>query len=284
MSQSYHGRRESQPQRRGSAPSPRRRRRRRSGPPTLLMLIAAAVLIILVALSLNRAAFSGEEESTSPPPSESQSAEPSPSPSESAPAETEEPSSSLDDLPWNLKLVNASHPLPDDFTVEVTQLSNGHSIDARAYPALQEMMDAARAAGLSPVICSSYRTNETQQRLFQQQVDAYIERGYSEEDAEVEAAVWVAIPGTSEHQLGLAVDIVDLDYQILDEKQEQTPVQQWLMEHCQEYGFILRYPTDKSSITGIGYEPWHYRYVGKEAAEEIMSRGICLEEYLGAVD
>ena len=284
MSQSYHGRRESQPQRRGSAPSPRRRRRRRSGPPTLLMLIAAAVLIILVALSLNRAAFSDEGENTSPPPSESQSAEPSPSPSESAPAETEEPSSSLDDLPWNLKLVNAGHPLPDGFTVEVTQLSNGHSIDARAYPALQEMMDAARAAGLSPVICSSYRTNETQQRLFQQQVDAYIERGYSEEDAEVEAAVWVAIPGTSEHELGLAVDIVDLSYQLLDEKQEQTPVQQWLMEHCQEYGFILRYPTDKSSITGIGYEPWHYRYVGREAAEEIMSQGLCLEEYLGAVD
>ena len=277
MSQSYHGRRESEPPR-------RRRRRRRSGPPSLLMLIVAAAVIILVALSLNRAAFSGEEESTSPPPSESQSAEPSPSPSESAPAETEEPSSSLDDLPWNLKLVNASHPLPDGFTVEVTQLSNGHSIDARAYPALQEMMDAARAAGLSPVICSSYRTNETQQRLFQQQVDAYIERGYSEEDAEVEAAVWVAIPGTSEHELGLAVDIVDLSYQLLDEKQEQTPVQQWLMEHCQEYGFILRYPTDKSSITGIGYEPWHYRYVGKEAAEEIMSQGICLEEYLGAAE
>ena len=283
MSQSYHGRRESQPQRRGSAPSPRRRRRRRSGPPTLLMLIAAAVLIILVALSLNRAAFSDQEENTSPPPSESQSAEPSPSPSESAPAETEEPSS-LDDLPWNLMLVNAGHPLPDGFTVEVTQLSNGHAIDARAYPALQEMMDAARAAGLSPVICSSYRTNETQQRLFQQQVDAYIERGYSEEDAEVEAAVWVAIPGTSEHELGLAVDIVDLSYQLLDEKQEQTPVQQWLMEHCQEYGFILRYPTDKSSITGIGYEPWHYRYVGREAAEEIMSQGICLEEYLGAAE
>ena len=283
MSQSYHGRRESQPQRRGSAPSPRRRRRRRSGPPTLLMLIAAAVLIILVALSLNRAAFSDQEENTSPPPSESQSAEPSPSPSESAPAETEEPSS-LDDLPWNLMLVNAGHPLPDGFTVEVTQLSNGHSIDARAYPALQEMMDAARAAGLSPVICSSYRTNDTQQRLFQQQVDAYIERGYSEEDAEVEAAVWVAIPGTSEHELGLAVDIVDLSYQLLDEKQEQTPVQQWLMEHCQEYGFILRYPTDKSSITGIGYEPWHYRYVGREAAEEIMSQGICLEEYLGAAE
>ena len=78
----------------------------------------------------------------------------------------------------------------------------------------------------------------------------------------------------------MAVDIVDTGYQILDERQEQTPVQQWLMAHCAEYGFILRYPTDKSSITGVGYEPWHYRYVGETAAREIMERGICLEEYL----
>ena len=186
---------------------------------------------------------------------------------------------------WQLRLVSAAHPLPEDFEVpELTKLRGGHAIDSRAYPALQEMMDAARAEGLSPVICSSYRTMDTQKRLFQQQVDAYLDRGYSQEDAEVEAAVWVAIPGTSEPQLGLAVDIVDLSYQLLDEKQEQTPVQQWLMAHCQEYGFILRYPTDKSGITGIGYEPWHYRYVGKEAAEEIMREGICLEEYLGETE
>ena len=92
--------------------------------------------------------------------------------------------------------------------------------------------------------------------------------------------MWVARPGTSEHQTGLAVDIVDTSYQILDEGQENTPVQQWLMAHCAEYGFILRYPTDKSEITGVGYEPWHYRYVGVEAAREIMANGLCLEEYL----
>ena len=89
-------------------------------------------------------------------------------------------------------------------------------------------------------------------------------------------------PGTSEHETGLAVDIVDKSYQILDRKQEQTPVQQWLMDHCAAYGFILRYPTDKSALTGIGYEPWHYRYVGREAAAAIMEQGICLEEYEAA--
>ena len=90
----------------------------------------------------------------------------------------------------------------------------------------------------------------------------------------------MARPGTSEHQAGLAVDIVDRSYQVLDHRQETTAVQQWLMAHCAEYGFILRYPSDKSELTGVGYEPWHYRYVGTEAAQAIMERGICLEEYL----
>ena len=87
-------------------------------------------------------------------------------------------------------------------------------------------------------------------------------------------------PGTSEHQAGLAVDIVSVDYQILDEGQEDTPLQQWLMEHCWEYGFILRYPPDKGEKTGIIYEPWHYRYVGREYAQAIRQSGLCLEEFL----
>ena len=90
----------------------------------------------------------------------------------------------------------------------------------------------------------------------------------------------MARPGASEHQTGLAVDIVDINYQLLDEGQEDTAVQIWLMAHCAEYGFILRYPTDKSELTGVSYEPWHYRYVGTEAARAIMGGGLCLEEYL----
>ena len=181
---------------------------------------------------------------------------------------------------WALLLVNCDHPLPEGFAVPAfTQLKNGHSIDQRAYPALQAMMDGCRAAGLSPLICSSYRSAETQRQLFEQAVEGWLAKGYIREEAEAQAARWVARPGTSEHQTGLAVDIVDLSYQLLDEGQESTAVQRWLMEHCAEYGFILRYPTDKSAITGVGYEPWHYRYVGK-AAQEIMDGGLCLEEYL----
>ena len=143
------------------------------------------------------------------------------------------------------------------------------------------MMDACRAVGLSPVICSSYRSYEKQEQLLQNKIDRLIAQGYSRDTAETEAAKEVALPGTSEHQLGLAVDIVDLNNQNLDRTQEDTEVQKWLMEHSWEYGFILRYPNGKSEITGIIYEPWHYRYVGKDAAKEIYGQEICLEEYLG---
>ena len=182
---------------------------------------------------------------------------------------------------WNLILVNFETPLPENFTVpQLIQLRSNQYVDSRAYPALQQMMDDARAEGLQPLICSSYRDWDTQTQLFEAEIQNWLNRGFAQEEAEAQAAVWVARPGTSEHQTGLTVDIVDMSYQLLDVTQEKTPVQQWLMAHCVEYGFILRYPANKSDITGIGYEPWHYRYVGVEAAREITERGLCLEEYL----
>lgn len=186
-----------------------------------------------------------------------------------------------EDVPWNLVLVNPWNPVPEDLSVTLTHLKNNQAVDERCYPDLQKMMDGCRAAGLSPRICSSYRTMEKQQRLYQNQIQAMLNFGLSQEQAEAEAGKAVAVPGTSEHQLGLAVDIVDEQNQTLDESQEETAVQQWLMAHCWEYGFILRYPTEKSHITGIMYEPWHYRYVGREAAAEIYEKDVCLEEYLG---
>lgn len=182
--------------------------------------------------------------------------------------------------PWNLILVNKDHPLESDFTLSLTALRNGQSIDERVYPALQAMMDDAREAGLSPLICSSYRTGTRQRELYDAKVEEYRLSGYSRAEAEREAEQWVALPGTSEHETGLAVDIVAETNQHLDHTQEETAEQQWLMEHCWEYGFILRYPSDKSYITGISYEPWHYRYVGREAALAMRDSGQCLEEYL----
>ena len=119
-----------------------------------------------------------------------------------------------------------------------------------------------------------------QQELYENKLQRLIEEGYSYENAVTEAGTVVAVPGTSEHQTGLALDIVDASYQILDQGQEDTLVQQWLIEHSWEYGFVLRYPNAKSEITGIIYEPWHYRYVGREAAREMTELDLCLEEYV----
>jgi len=130
------------------------------------------------------------------------------------------------------------------------------------------MLADCRAAGYSPQIISSFRTRETQQYLY--------DHTANKSDT--------AIPGHSEHECGLAADIIDADSagwsDPLIDKQEDMPAQKWLMEHCQDYGFILRYPKDKEEITAIIYEPWHYRYVGKEHAKEIMEKGLCLEEYI----
>lgn len=184
---------------------------------------------------------------------------------------------------WNSILVNPWNPIPDDFTVELKNIENGHSVDARIAIYLEKMLADARAEGLSPMICSSYRTNEKQETLYTNKVKQYLSQGYSQEDAESEAGKWVAVPGTSEHQTGLAVDIVSSSYQILDQKQEETAEQKWLMENSYKYGFILRYPNDKREITGIYYEPWHYRYVGHKIAKEIHEKNICYEEYLAAL-
>ncbi len=179
-----------------------------------------------------------------------------------------------------LVLVNPWNPLPEDYQVSLQQLDNGLSVDVRCYSDLQEMMEACRNAGLNPVICSAYRTRDKQESLYQNKVERLVSQGYSREDAIACAGRVVAVPGTSEHQLGLALDIVDSANQKLDESQENTAVQKWLMENSWKYGFILRYPNEKSNITGIIYEPWHYRYVGKAVAEEIFQSGLCLEEYL----
>ncbi len=180
---------------------------------------------------------------------------------------------------WNLTLVNPWNPLPKDHEIQLAMVE-GQAIDARCQTQLQNMMTDCRAAGLQPLICSSYRTQEMQEALFQERIDELTAQGYTQKDARKKAATSVAIPGTSEHQLGLAVDIVDKNQQMLDSAQENTLVQKWLMENCWKYGFILRYPNEKSSLTGIIYEPWHYRYVGGRAAKKIHQRGICLEEYL----
>ena len=182
-----------------------------------------------------------------------------------------------------LLLVNPWNAVPEDYAVSLVSIGDGESVDQRCYGDLMQMLDDCAVYGnAQPYVCSSYRTNDTQARLYENKVDRLIAQGYSPSDARTEAAKAVAIPGTSEHQLGLAVDIVDLRYQVLDAGQEDTATQQWLMQNSWKYGFILRYPNDKTAVTGIIHEPWHYRYVGGENAKAIYESGLCLEEYLQA--
>lgn len=181
---------------------------------------------------------------------------------------------------WNLILVNKKNKVPDNYKFELTEIERENQVDSRIQMAITQMLADARKEGLKPYICSSYRSYETQQRLYSKKVKQYQEMGYTKENAEKEASFWVAIPRTSEHEIGLALDIVSQDYQVLDKKQEETDVQKWLMEHCTDYGFILRYPTDKKEITMIQYEPWHYRYVGVENAKFMKEKDYCLEEYI----
>ena len=176
---------------------------------------------------------------------------------------------------WSLLLVNRDSPLPDGYQVELTHLSNGQSVDKRIYPALQAMFDAARAQGVYPVVASGFRTAEKQQSLLDEKIAAFEAQGDSPAQARENAEDWVALPGTSEHQTGLAVDINADGIHSAGRE-----VYRWLDQNAYRYGFILRYPSDKTGITGISNEPWHYRYVGVTAAAEIRRQNLCLEEYL----
>ena len=179
-----------------------------------------------------------------------------------------------------LLLVNGKHPLPKAYKPQLVGTEYYKEVDARAKAPLEKMLNDCRAAGHKPLLCSAYRSVAFQKELIEDKIDSLRRQGYSEAEAKKEASVWIATPGTSEHHTGLAVDIVDIDYQLLDEKQEDTATQKWLMQNCSKYGFILRYPTEKKAITRINYEPWHYRYVGVENAKKITASGLCLEEYV----
>lgn len=183
---------------------------------------------------------------------------------------------------WRMVLVNPNVKLPDDYTVETetADAATGKELQTEAAEAYRQMAKAAEADGVSLMLCSGYRSVEYQQGLFDKKVEQCLSEGLSQEDAEIKAATIVAAPGHSEHNTGLAADIVTPDHQMLDTAFEQTPAFAWLSQHAAEYGFILRYPRDKTAITGIIYEPWHYRYVGADNAAAILQSGGCLEEYL----
>ena len=175
----------------------------------------------------------------------------------------------IDTGDWMFILANPWNDI-GDYTPELEYLE-GQQFDVRIIEPMEEMVEAARAEGLSVLLSSGYRSYATQTWLFNRKADEY---------GEMIAATIVARPGTSEHQTGLCCDITDHYYEMKDASLENTEMYQWMSQHCDEYGFIVRFPKGREDITGIIYEPWHFRYVGKEAAAYIMEHDLTLEEFL----
>lgn len=203
-------------------------------------------------------------------------------PESSDPPEPEQPAINRED--WNLVLINPAHAIEKELEMTFDEVQ-GYKFDSRIAGKVRELIAAAKEDGYSLAIVSGYRTMDRSRVLYANKIAEYQAMGYDEATARVEAAKWVAPPGTSEHHSGLAMDIVSGDYYTkysdLVEEFENEPEAVWLRENCARFGFILRFPKDKVEVTGINYEPWHFRYVGEEHAAAIMEQGLCLEEYLG---
>ena len=182
---------------------------------------------------------------------------------------------------WAAILVNPSHLLPDGFNVSLADFESGQ-VDARIYDICTRMFADAAKDGVEFQLVDAYRSYERQNELYQKKVDSYIAKGYSREEAEVQAATITARPNTSEHQTGLALDIVTPSYTKRDKGFAKTDAFQWLNANAQDYGFTLRYKQDKQEYTKVIYEPWHWRFVGVEAARAMKQSGDCFEEYTGA--
>lgn len=174
-----------------------------------------------------------------------------------------------------LILVNSDYHIPKDYEINLLELSNGQKVDERIYPDLQKMFDNMRAENYSPYVREGYRTAAEQKEILTDTIAEHIKNGSTPIAAYNQARNTVAAVGNSEHQLGLAVDINPISGSA-----NEWGVYPWLAEHSWEYGFILRYPEGKTDITGISYEPWHFRYVGKTAAMEIHFNNLTLEEYI----
>lgn len=184
------------------------------------------------------------------------------------------------EIPWYLILVNEDQPLDADFRPELAQVSYGHFVDVRIVEAASQLLQSAENAGIMLQIAASFRDYEAQRNLFDFHMAQWIEEGYDEDDSFQKTRESVAIPGASEHQAGLAIDLLPLGHMMPRDELSDTPEIQWLAENAWRYGFIMRYPYGTTHITGVMYEPWHWRYVGVEAAQEMTRLGLTLEEYL----
>mgnify|MGYP000918757587 FL=1 len=266
---------------------------RRLKPGVRLMLAAIIIILILVLVSLAVRMFGGVDMTASEVGDATSSAQTSTASESTSNLQTQSTKTQAQDsttssasghyvqpagAKWNLKLVNPWNPVDSDYAQSLVTYAGGNKFDSRAIDKLKALVSAANG---KIRVASLYRTIELQTKLFNNKVSQVMANtGKPRVEAETIAATEVARPGTSEHNLGLAVDFLFEGYSSLSEKFENTATYTWMMQNCAEYGFILRFPKNKQAVTGVSFEPWHYRYVGQESAREIMSRRITLEEYL----
>ena len=225
-----------------------------------------------------------ETEPQTEPPTEAQTAAPEPTTAKAPPVSLPQSADgnpvtvSPDGDNWELTLVNLQYRLPEDYKPTLQAAVEGSSVqlDARVAPFYAEMYAAAKADGCTLTPYSGYRTYARQQENFDRKVAYYVSQGLSEAEATAQTQTRILPAGASEHNMGFAMDIVSASADFISTKEFS-----WLSAHAHEYGFILRYPENKTEITGVMYEPWHWRFVGKEAAAEMQKSGQCLEEYLG---
>lgn len=185
----------------------------------------------------------------------------------------------FDSSDWRLTLINKQHPIPEDYDFNLGTFTSGMRCDERVIEDLLLMMQAAKKDGLNLVVRSPYRTSDHQEDNFNNRIKSYMRQGMSYLEAYKETSRVITVPGCSEHEVGLALDITSDTFIPLLQGFAETEEGKWLEEHSYEYGFILRYPSGKEYITGIEYEPWHFRYVGREAAAVMKKEKLCLEEF-----
>ncbi len=273
------------------------RTKRRSSPATrlmklLLVLAGAAALLWLIVRLTGRdkeaaaisptvppAQIAAAVQSTQPPAQVFQTAPPlTPTP---VPTPSPEPLPKVDVNDWSLRLIRYEYPLGEDFAPpSLTDVGDGQQVDSRIAPALTALMDAAKAAGYTVYVCSGYRDYDTQSWIYWNHIEKYEAQGMTEEEADAATRLAVNYPGTSEHQSGLAVDLLEYAGQDMEPYIGGSGLMLWLEQHCADYGFVIRYPNGLTDLTGVEYEPWHLRYVGN-AAPYIMRHGLCLEQFLG---
>lgn len=182
-----------------------------------------------------------------------------------------------------LMLFNEWNPIPDDYALALVNVGNtSFQMQPEAAQQLARLLNDGKAQGLDLVIRSTYRSHEQQQANFNRKLNTYLAQGLSQETAAEYTRASIATPGHSEHETGLAADVASSGGRVLGPWFAQTPEYAWLIAHCAEYGFILRYPENRQDVTGVYYEPWHYRYVGADYAADIAASGLTLEEYLTA--